>query len=531
MRARGAVAEPVALEQTSLGASAGVPRTLVEYVFSRGEAVVLGDASRQGDFTADPYFAGGGVKSALAMPIVRQGRSLGVLYLENDLATHGFPAERVRVLGLLSSQIAISLENGRLFEDLKVEVGSRTRAEQAVRFLAEASATLAESLDYRTTLTEVARLAVPFLADWCTVDVVETGGGLTPVAAVHTDPARQRSLDELRRAFPVVSSERMPAAQALRTRAPVLIAEVSETRMAAAIPDPRHLEQVQALGARSVVAVPLVARGRALGAITLGIAFSSRRYDAADVALAQELARRAAIAIDNARLYQDAQEAVRLRDEFLTVASHELNTPITTLRLSVGSMTDDTRLPDQAIPGMLANVDRQTERLSRLVGEMLDVARIQAGELQPRLEPVDLGALIRDVTARLSESLARARCPLTLDLEASVVGRWDRSALDRVLTNMLSNAIKFGPGKPIEVTLRTEPGSARLTVRDHGIGIDPVQLPRIFERFARGGVGHHYGGLGLGLYIAREMVQSLGGTITVDSTPGQGATFTVALPR
>ena len=207
VRARGAVAEPVALEQTALGTSLGLPRTLVEHVFSRGEAVVLGDASRQGDFTTDPYFVGGGVKSALAIPLVRQGRSLGVLYLENDLATHGFPAERVRVLGLLSSQIAISLENGRLFEDLKVEVGNRTRAEQAVRFLAEASATLAESLDYRTTLTEVARLAVPFLADWCTVDVVEAGGGLTPVAAVHTDPARQRTLDELRRAFPVVSSD------------------------------------------------------------------------------------------------------------------------------------------------------------------------------------------------------------------------------------------------------------------------------------------------------------------------------------
>ena len=158
------------------------------------------------------------------MPLRRQGRPLGVLYLENDLASHGFPPERVRVLNLLSSQMAISLENGRLFDDLNVEVRDRTRAEQAVRFLAEASAALAESLDYRTTLTDVARLAVPFLADWCTVDVVESDGGLTPVAAVHTDPARQATLDELRRAFPVVSLAHMPAAEALRTRAPVLIA-------------------------------------------------------------------------------------------------------------------------------------------------------------------------------------------------------------------------------------------------------------------------------------------------------------------
>ena len=189
VRARGAVAEPVALERTALGTSPGLPRTLVEHVFSHGEAVVLGDASRHGDFIADPNFASGGVKSALAMPLWRQGRPLGaVLYLENDLASHGFPPERVRVLNLLSSQMAISLENGRLFDDLTVEVRDRTRAEQAVRFLAEASAALAELLDYRTTLTDVARLVVPFLADWCTVDVVESDGGLTPVAAVHTRP-------------------------------------------------------------------------------------------------------------------------------------------------------------------------------------------------------------------------------------------------------------------------------------------------------------------------------------------------------
>ena len=280
-----------------------------------------------------------------------------------------------------------------------------------------------------------------------------------------------------------------------------------------------------------MVAVPLVARGRALGAITLGIAVTSRRYGAAEVALAQELARRAAIAVDNARLYQAAQEAVRLRDEFLTVASHELNTPIATLRLSVEPLAPDVSLPGEAIPRMLANVGRQTERLSKLVGQMLEVARIQAGDVHPQRETIDLGALIRDVTTRLADSLARARCPLTLDLDAAVVGQWDRGALERVLESLLSNASKFGSGKPIQVTLRSAPASARFTVRDEGIGIESGQLPRIFDRFARGVPATHYGGLGLGLYIARALVLSLSGTITVDSSPGQGASFSVTLPR
>ena len=531
VRARGAVAEEVALEPMALGVARGVPRTLVEHVFGRGEPVALEDAARRGDFSGDPYFAASQTKSALAVPIRQHGRTVGVLYLENDLATHAFPPERVRVLGLLSAQIASSLENSRLFEDLKVEVADRTRAEQAVRFLAESSAALAESLDYRTTLADVARLAVPFLGDWCTVDVVEADGRLAPVAAVHVDPAKQALLVQLRGDYPVVSDEHLLSAQTLRTRSPVLVAEIIEERVTATVTNPRHLELLRAIGVRSLLAVPLVARGRPLGAITLAVSVSSRRYGPADVALAQELARRAAIAVDNARLYQDAQQAVRLRDEFLTVASHELNTPVAALHLSVAPFSGGATPPPDTIPKLLAIVDRQTTRLANLIGELLDVSRVQAGAFQMHIGTVDLTDLVRQTVDRSEGALGQARCAVALDLDDGVVGRWDRAALERVLTNLLSNAMKFGAGHPIEVTLRGDPETARLIVRDHGMGIDRAILPRIFDRFARGVSAEHYGGLGLGLYIARVIVAGLGGSISVESAPEQGAAFTVQLPR
>jgi signal transduction histidine kinase len=390
---------------------------------------------------------------------------------------------------------------------------------------------LAESMDFRTTLAEVARLAVPFLADWCAVDVLEGDGRLAPVAAVHMDPTKQALLRELRGGFPVVAQAQLLSAEAVRTRAPVLIAEVDEQRLAAAVPSPRHLELLRAIGVRSVLAVPLVARGRALGAITAAFASSGRRYQPADVALAQELARRAAIAVDNARLYHQAQEAIRLRDEFLTVASHELNTPVTSLRLSLSPFLNGEPLPPPAtVSRLLAIVDRQSERLASLVGEMLDVARVQAGSLPIRPQKVDLTALVRQTTTRLKGSLAQARCPLSLALEDAVVGRWDPAGLEQVITNLVGNALKFGAGKPIEVTLRRGELAATLAIADHGLGIERDQMGRIFDRFARAVSAEHYGGLGLGLFIAREIVTGLGGTIGVESAPGAGATFTVTLP-
>jgi signal transduction histidine kinase len=268
--------------------------------------------------------------------------------------------------------------------------------------------------------------------------------------------------------------------------------------------------------------------------LSLVTATPGRRYGPADLELAVEVARRASTAIDKARLYREAQDAIRLRDEFLSIASHELRTPMTSLTLSLQTLLHaiaaGKALDPKTISGLVDLAVRQGERLTRLIQDLLDVSRIETGQLRLTITTVDLDELVREVVARFAPDLARARCEAVVSSERRAIGQWDRSLLDQVASNLLSNAIKFGAGKPIELRTGEDHGTAWLSVTDHGIGIDPTSQSRIFERFARAVSAQHYGGLGLGLYISRKLVEAHHGTIRVDSEPGRGSTFTVALP-
>lgn len=229
---------------------------------------------------------------------------------------------------------------------------------------------------------------------------------------------------------------------------------------------------------------------------------------------------------------EQLREAVRLRDEFLSIASHELRTPITSLQLMVQGLTRGIVPPSpENTLRTFALAERQIGRLSRLIDELLEVSRIQSGKVGFSLEQVDLVATVRDVLQRFEADLGRARCAVTLTGDASVIGCWDRSKVEQILTNVLSNAMKFGAGKPIEITVEeSPPGTGRVVVTDHGIGIAPDRLPNIFERFERAVSSREYGGLGLGLYIVRTLVHGLGGTVRAQSLPGSGSTFTIELP-
>ena len=532
VRAQGAVSEPVSLEHTPLASASAVPATVVQHARNTGTTLVLVDAAHQGRFTHDPCVVRRAVKSALAVPIQRQARTVGVLYLENDLVTRAFTPERVGVLRALSSQMAISLENSQLFEQLKVEVQERRRAEAAVRFLAESGLALAESLDLEQTLAKALHMVVPFLADWCTFTVVEEDAHIRLLAAAHVDPEKEAFLRELLRKYPPDWSSPPAMVRALRTGQPVLRAELSPDMLAEAGQGPEYVRGLQSLGTRTAMHVPLIARGKTLGVITLASASAGRPYGEADLDLAMELARRAAVCIDNARLYRESQDAIRLRDDFLSVASHELNTPLTSLRLMVQSLLRRVHagLPEPAVRA-LRTIDLQSLKLARLVEELLDVSRLHAGRLDLQLEQVDLAAVIHDVAERLREPLARAGCALEVSVEGPLLGRWDAHRLEQVLLNLLSNAIKFGAGRPIHVAAGEDPGTAWLSVRDEGIGIAPDRLPRIFDRFERAVSVRAYGGLGLGLHLVREVLAALGGTIRAESTVGLGTTFTVELPR
>jgi signal transduction histidine kinase len=230
---------------------------------------------------------------------------------------------------------------------------------------------------------------------------------------------------------------------------------------------------------------------------------------------------------------QQLQEAVQGRDEFLSIASHELCTPITSLQLMVQGLTRGVVPPSREnVLRSFALAERQIGRLTRLIDELLEVSRIQSGKLVFDLEQVDLVDVVREVLTQSKAELDRAGCAVMLTAGSPVIGSWDRSKLVRIVTNLLSNAIKFGAGKHIEVAVEDEPsGTARLVMTDHGIGIAPERLPTIFERFERAVSARAYGGLGLGLYIVRSLVEGLGGTVRAESQLGKGSTFTVELPR
>lgn len=241
-------------------------------------------------------------------------------------------------------------------------------------------------------------------------------------------------------------------------------------------------------------------------------------------------------AVERERLLLEAQAAIRLRDDFLSIAAHELKTPLTALQLYLEGMRRIARKQDpaetllQRIVSRLDNADQQVDRLTKLINDLFDVTRIREGRLQLEVQALDLGQIAGAVVTQFEEQLEKAQCALTLDITPAPLITADQSRLEQIMTNLLANAIKYGPGQPIEVRVAGDTRSAWLAVRDYGIGIAPEDQQRIFERFERAVSTDNYGGLGLGLYVVQQLVAALNGTIEVESEPGRGATFTVTFP-
>jgi PAS domain S-box-containing protein len=239
--------------------------------------------------------------------------------------------------------------------------------------------------------------------------------------------------------------------------------------------------------------------------------------------------------IDDQKRAEDAlRKAVILRDDFLSVASHELRTPLTSLKLEVANLSRIARRDGaDGAPRLLAKVekiDSQATRLHRLIDELLDVSRIAAGRLELHVELVDLAQIVNDVGVRFNDEAARVGSTLNVHAPDAVVGRWDKGRLDQVITNLVSNAIKYGDCKPIDVSVEKVGDRALISIRDRGLGIAPHDHERIFGRFERAASSRHYGGIGLGLWIVKQIIDALGGAVSVESKPGTGSTFTVELP-
>ncbi|MRG94503.1 ATP-binding protein [Polyangium spumosum] len=427
-------------------------------------------------------------------------------------------------------------ETDRILHERKLalaeEEARRRASERAVEtqaFLDETTLLLTSSLETEGTLQKAAELAVPRLGDLCFVDLANDKGILVVCAAAGA-PEDQAITAELSRTI----SCRLGADYAFQNGGKVLHEEVQNVDCLSHLLGTTDLDHLRALGPISYICVPIELRGKRLGVVELVRRTERGRYDTTHLGVAQELARRFGIALDNARLYREAQEAIRVRDEFFMIASHELRTPLTPLQLQLEALERSLRragLLNEHLTGRVERCSRQIFRLTRLVETLLDVTRITAGQLLIEPEVTDLCALVREVADRFAMEAHEAGSTIELRACESLRGQWDPMRLDQVLSNLLENAVKYGCGRPIDVEVVEEDDVVRIAVTDRGLGIAPEACARIFERFERAVSLRHYGGLGLGLFIARQIVEAHGGTIEATSQPGAGSTFTVTLPR
>jgi PAS domain S-box-containing protein len=414
------------------------------------------------------------------------------------------------------------------------EFTDRRRAERAWQFLAGVSAALASSLDYTATLERVASLAVPDMADWCGVEILGADGRLAQLAVAHLDQAKQGLAEEWRRRWPPAPGS--TPYRVVQSGAPELIPEITDAMIDAATRDPEQRRVAHALGLRSAIVVPLIVGQKPFGVVSFATAESGRRYREQDLLLAREIANRASLAVENARAYTDARMAIETRDNFLAVASHELRTPLSGLTMLLTSLcraAADGRLLQigpEALKDRLSRAERQSRQLARLVDRLLDVSRLSSRDVHLERAPVDLAEIVRDVVGRFEDVIAENGSRVELRVEGPTVGFWDRGRLDQVVTNLIANALKYGAGAPVTISLTSgRSGLIRFTVRDEGPGIPADAHERIFNQYERA-AAHEFGGMGLGLWLVRRIVTAHGGTVTVDSVPGRGATFLVILP-
>jgi len=412
------------------------------------------------------------------------------------------------------------------------DISERKRLEQDWRFLAEAGPQLAGSLDPQATLGILARLVVPALADWCVIELQE---GEARMLAVEGAAASAEKEGILRAMLATYSHDPVRhehiVARVIRTGEPVLLPELSQTVIEAAAGDERQLEQLRQLKPLSGMVVPLLARGHTLGVLILVSSESGRRYDARSLMLAEELARRGALAFDNARLYRSSEQATRSRDEVLRIVVHDLRTPLQVISLSAKTLLK--RLPEESHSDRkpLETIQRAVARATYLIQDLLDITRMEAGRISVERRPEELAPLLKEVL-ELHRVLAEAK---SLQLTSSVPEDCpsvlaDRGRLLQIFSNLLGNALKFTP-EGGRIALRAEQAGDKMlfSVSDTGLGIAAESLPHIFEPFwqARGGTKE---GAGLGLAIVKGLVEAHDGHVWAESKPGAGTTFFFTLP-
>ncbi len=478
-------------------------------------------------------YAHEGIASMIVFPLLIRGERCGTIVFYSR-RRRTYTAVDTQVGTALASLVAEALTTAELLAEQRRAREAADHARQQAHFLAEASSVLSASLDYEATLATVARLAVPTIADWCAVDILNDRGALQRLAVAHVDPAKIESARQIEERYPADPNAPGGVHAVIRSGSAAFMPRIPAALLDASARDEEHRRLIRELNLTSYMCVPLIARGKAFGAITFVSAESGREYAEEDVRFARELAARASMAVENARAYARANEASRLKDEFLATLSHELRTPLNAVLGYARMLRLGTMSADKAKPALDA-VERNATGLKQIIEDVLDVSRIVAGRMRLNAEPTDLPTILRDAYATVvpAADAKGIRVETIIDpLAPPVLGDADR--LQQIVWNLLSNAIKFTPrGGKVRLHLQRVNSHVEIVVSDTGSGIAPDFLPYVFERFRQGDptFAREHGGLGLGLAIAKQLTELHGGTLSAASAGvGQGSTFTVKLP-
>jgi PAS domain S-box-containing protein len=394
---------------------------------------------------------------------------------------------------------------------------------------------LQEPLGYQERLLRFVNSIVPDLADWCAVDTIDKNGNPNLEAVAHVDPEKVHFAYEIRTKFPQKDRAAGPVHVIKSRKSELVNLKNSEILRSVAVND-EHLRLISALGLKSYICVPIEAHGEVIGALTL--VSEKNTYSDIDLLFASQLADRVALALYNSKLFNEAKNAVKARDEFMSICSHELNTPLTSMSMQFQMAQklidnkDDKVYNSNAVNRRVKNANSQIKRMTSLISEMLDVSRINFGKFSINKEPINLEHILIDALDKLREQLETLNIDVKLNIETGdykLMG--DDFKLEQVISNLITNAMKYGESKPINLTLRNEGNSIAFLVKDYGAGIPKGEFDRIFQRFERVVLSNGVSGLGLGLYISKEVINAHGGTITLSSELNKGTEFKVTLPK
>lgn len=431
------------------------------------------------------------------------------------------------------AQVTVSLVRDadgapKYFIAVAQDITAARRARERLAFLADAGARLSASLATNETLEELTRLAVPAIADGCTVHLARPGTDeLELVAAAHVVPDAVARARQLHREYPPRIGAPSGLGHIVASGETLLVPELDDALLDELTLDERHREHVRELGARSVLIVPFLAGKQPFGALSVWSS-SARRFDGEDRKLVEDVARRAAMAIHNARLHEAATQAVHLRDQILALVSHDLRSPLEVIRMGSDALADSAVAGSPAAKEIVDRIRRNTERMARMIDDLLDMSSLQVGRLAVRSEPLDLGPVLGEAIESHREGAREKDLDLRTEIGPMPAVLADRDRVMQLVSNLLGNAVKFCErGDRIVLRAEARERDVLVSVRDTGPGIAPEDREHVFDLYWKG----RRGGTGLGLFIARGIVEAHGGRIWVESELGEGSTFSFTLPR